>query len=264
MLIGATTKRAVEMAATIWDCSRRVIFERGIAFVRDGGWQCESMEAGTASPDLGAFAAQHNLSPILIELDDPSSAPIQIALPYTQGRPTFDSQVQGMWVKHNLPAIPFNEILSIAYTASALVYHVKRMAGEYNRIVRNYLSHSFPRTESDYVTFGFQPEPFFEFDALIAAGIRTLDVTRNALWRLAGERGSVPSSFRRTLDQCAKLKPEIKSKLESLWNSDCASAKEYRDCIQHYVSPGADKGFAAMKRFEPCVWGMRAWLPDNP
>jgi hypothetical protein len=138
------------------------------------------------------------------------------------------------------------------------------MASEYSRIVNNFLLVPFPQTDRDRVIFGNQPEPFFEFDALVAAGIRALDTVRGALWRIAGERGSVPSSFRRTLDQCGKLDTDVRSRLELLWNDHCAKAKEYMDCIQHYVSPGAHKGFADMERFEPNVWGMRAWLPDNP
>lgn len=186
-------------------------------------------------------------------------------MPATPGNVPLSGQVQNQEQDffRDSSKIPLDELFLINYTSRALVYHLERMALEYSRVVSYFLS---PPTELEdgRVIFGQQREPFFEFDAVISAGIRALDTVRGGLWRICNRSGDRPNSFRRTLNACSELRPEVKTQLESLWSSHCLQAKEYRDCIQHYLSPGAAKPFADMQRFEPDVWGMRAWLPDNP
>lgn len=249
------------MPTTIWDSCRRIVLERGIEFVKDGGWNCPLAEVQPFPWTVGKFSSNHELSPVLVELEHPSPEPMTMLLPVSEGR-MLDIRVQDLMQTLDPKKLPFLEILNLQYVAAAVVYHCKNLAEAYVRIVRAFKN--VPTPESDRVLFQFQIEPFFEFDSLITAGIRTLDTVRKPLWRLYGNAGSTPRSFRRALDKAAVLPLEKRESIESIWAEYCAHAKEYRDCIQHYVAPGADRGFADMRKLDPGVWSMSAWLPDNP
>lgn len=251
------------MAGTLWDHARRIVFERGVTFVKDPEWRCVCADRPDLNVPMSAVTTTAGLSPVLVELEHPSPESLVLLLPNAEGRMLdIEVQMHELLPHHSSDGKQLSEFFSVVYTASAAVYHCKRMAEAYAQIVRRFAD--LPLTDSERVIFSNHPEPFFEFDALIAAAIRTLDALRRPLWRLYGNSGSLPASFRRTVDNCQSIPETLKNTIEDSWRHFFATAKEHRDCIQHYVAPGADRGFADMQRKDPGFWTMTAWLPDNP
>lgn len=248
---------------------RRIVFEYGITAIKEqAAWRVTCVD-GRAEVPLEAITELNRLSPILVELEHPSPDPIvlllpnaQSLLPKTQCR-MLDIEIQ---MHEILPDLLDNrklsEFLSVLYTAANGVYHCKRMAECYATIVSRFAAESSNRPAQ--VIFANKPEPFFEFDALISAAMRTLDALRCPIWRLYGNSGTMPSSFRRTIDACKGIPNPLSTTIEEAWSGYFANAKEYRDCIQHYVSPGAACSNAQLQRIPPGYWMMFAWLPDNP
>ena len=256
------------MAPTLWDYTRRIVFEHGVIVVKDPEWRCTCADEATEVP-MSAITQVNRLSPILVELEHPSPNALvmllpntQSLLPNTQSR-TLDIEIQ---LHELLPQLAtcekLSDFVSVVYTATAGVYHCKRMAESYGVIVSRFVGQ--PLVRKDRMMFGDNSELFFEFDALISAAMRTLDSLRRPLWRLYGNPGSVPSSFKRTVDACERIPRSLKATIDESWNQYFAHAKEYRDCIQHYVSPGEARSYADIQRKEPGFWSMSAWLPDNP
>ena len=97
----------------------------------------------------------------------------------------------------------------------------------------------------------------------LSSAIRAIDSTRYAIWRVYGDNGSVPSSFRRTIDNCTRLPGALKQLAENLWDERLSHAKEYRDCIQHYVAVGSSS-WAMLTRRNDLIWTMLLRIPDNP
>lgn len=202
------------MEHTLWDHSRRIVFEHGVTAVKDSAWRCICADEGAEVP-LAAITQTNRLSPVLVELENPSPDPIvlllpndQCLLPNTQSR-MLDIEIQ---LHELLPQLATDgkqsEFLSVVYTAANGVYHCKRMAESYATIVSRFAAR--PLVDSERVIFSDNPEPFFEFDALISAAMRTLDALRRPLWRLYGNPGSVPSSFKKTVDACKRIPDSLK------------------------------------------------------
>jgi hypothetical protein len=251
------------MAATLWDHVRRIVFERGVMFVKDTEWRCVCADRPSLKVPVPAVTKTAGLSPVLVELEHPSPEPVVLLLPDTEGRMLdIELQMHELLPRYSSDGRQLSEFFSVVYTALAAVYHCKRMAEAYAQIVRRFAIGPFD--DSERVVFGNNPEPFFEFDALISSAMRTLDTLRRPSWRLYGNSGSLPASFRRTVDNCRSLPETLQNMIEDSWRRFFATAKEYRDCIHHYVAPGADHGFACMQRHDPGFWTMTAWLPDNP
>ncbi len=256
------------MEQTLWDHSRRIVFEHGVTAVRDSEWRCTCADEGAEVP-LAAITQTNCLSPVLVELEHPSPDPLALLLPSVQSLlPNTQSRMLDIEIQmHELlpqftTAGRLSDFLSVIYTAANGVYHCKRMAESYASIVSRFAVR--PLIGSDRVIFSDNPEPLFEFDALISAAMRTLDALRRPLWRLYGNPGSVPSSFKRTVDACKRTPKSLKTTIDESWNEYFSHAREHRDCIQHYVSPDAARGYADIQRKPPGFWTMSAWLPDNP
>ena len=252
-----------DMAGTLWDHARRIVFERGVTFVKDPAWRCVCVDQPDVNVPLSVLTKTNGLSPVLVELEHPSPEALVLLLPNAEGRMLdIEVKMHELLPQHAPDSNRLSELFSVVYTASAAVYHCKRMAEAYAQIVRRFADR--PPTDSKRVIFSNNPEPFFEFDALIAAAMRTLDALRRPLWRMYGNPGSLPASFRRTVDNCGSIPESLQNTIDDSWSHFFANAKEHRDCIQHYVAPGADRGFADIQRRDPGFWTMTAWLPDNP
>ncbi len=241
-----------------------MVLERGVLFVRENNWRSPCAEQSVGKFNIEQFTKTHQLRPILVEYDHPDpDAFITFLLSSGKG-PTLDSRIQELTQRTFNSRLPLAEGLSLTYAASSLVYHCKNIAERYASVVRSFSSHMMPGKDSDLIMYQDQVEPLFELDAVIGAAIRTLQQLRYPLWHLYGGSGSLPRSFRHTLDKCVRLSGTVRERIEKLFDKYCADAKEYRDCLEHYLSPVAPRQFAAMKRLSPGVWSMTAWLPDNP
>jgi len=50
---------------------------------------------------------------------------------------------------------------------------------------------------------------------------------------------------------------------QCMLDSRIREAKEFRDCIHHYFSPGVHTDFADVQKLGLGFWTLTAWLPDN-
>jgi len=133
-------------------------------------------------------------------------------------------------------------------------------AGPYVEVVAAVTRH-LPVFSEDFV-FSGQVEPYFEFEALVTAAVRTFDTLRFPLWKAFGGCGSTPNSFARVLDRIT-----LPSELADLGRRSHAlflEAKEYCHCIQHYAHFGARLPFARVTLLPADLWSMSAKIPDNP
>lgn len=116
----------------------------------------------------------------------------------------------------------------------------------------------------DRVSFGGQHEIYYEFEALVTAAKRAYDATRYVLWRQFGPlKGSVPSSFDRTIIKLPRLPAELRHRLEQSWENYGVHLSDYRNCIQHYVPLGGPAPFTTIIRKNGLLM-MIARIPDNP
>jgi hypothetical protein len=164
----------------------------------------------------------------------------------------------------------------IAYLVGAVAYHCKRMAETYAAICRQYaagcrqlaairgVAASSPDRVSDRAIFLGQPEPYYEFDAAITAARRAYDISRFLIWRRFGGAGSLPSSFKRTVNAASNLPDDLRSRLEKSWTEFGERITDYRDCIQHYVPVDFGLTSALMEKVADAFWSVRIRIPDNP
>lgn len=247
----------------IWDTAELVYFERGVVLRRNeaSNWQCESaIRQYSISPD--EFTQQYGLRPISAKFRTSPAMPYSPVFPSRAGRALnvqLSEQQQLVYKEKN--SAYFLATQSLFFLLSAAIYHCERLAEQYAVAIAQHIK--FPHhTNSDRVVTGCH-EGFFEFDGLVTAVIRAINSTRYSIWRRYGGNGSVPNSFRRTIDKCEKLPSALKQLSDSLWDKRLSHAKEYRDCIQHYVAVGSSS-VAMMTRVDNLIWTLLLRIPDNP
>ena len=248
---------------TFWDTAERIIFEQGVALHRDetSAWQYES-EAGLHSISPSDITRQFGLRPITAKFRNSSAFSYSFVFPSRAGKvlnvqlSEQQQQIYGM-----KPPTFFTATQSLFYLLYAVIYHCERLAENYAEHREQMIKLPNPNNADRVVSHCY--EGFFEFDALVTAVIRAIDATRYVIWRKYGRNGSVPSSFRRTIDNCTQLPHTLKQLAENLWDEHLSHAKEYRDCIQHYVSIGSSS-WAMLSRKKDFIWTMLLRIPDNP
>lgn len=243
-----------------WETVDYVVFERGVAFRRadNSEWLCES-STKYLSVSPADFRMQYGLRPIIAKMRGASG--FSLVFPACTGR-FLNVQVSEL---HQLiaknAANYFQITRSLMFLLDAVIYHTERLAAHYVDTVAAHRQ-SPPHTDWDWA-MATSNEAFFEFDALVTAVIRALDSTRNLVWRAYGQNGSVPSSLRRTVNCCERLPNSVKERVENVWDNRLTHAKEYRDCIQHYVAVGAGS-WAKLTYIDDLFWTMSVRIPDNP
>jgi hypothetical protein len=156
---------------------------------------------------------------------------------------------------------------NLAYVVSAVVYHCKRLADVYSAITLDMVRiSSIPgHTDSSFISFGYQLEPYVELDALLTAARRAYDASRYILWGVFGpNKGGLPSNFKKTLPECRKLTPELRETLEKSWQTYGERLTEYRDCIIHNSPIDFGLGTGSMQKLDGGVWSVLMRIPDNP
>jgi len=248
-----------------WDMAERIIFERGVALHRDqmSNWQCESAVTQFGLPPE-ELTHRFGLRPVTARFRVGSALPYTYTavLPAHRGKMLNVqlSEIQQAIIRAKRPAF-FGTTRSLEFLLYAAIYHCERLAQQYVKAVAQQTR--FPH-HADFDRVVVQcPEGFFEFDALVTCVIRAVDSARYAIWRAYGGKGSVPNSFRRTVDRCTALPDSFRQLVESLWNERLSHAKEYRDCIQHYVAIGASS-VAMLVRVDGVLWTIWLRIPDNP
>lgn len=246
-----------------WDTAERIIFEQGVALHRDetSDWQCES-EAGLYSISPSDITRQFGLRPITAKFRNNFALSYSFVFPSRFGKALNvqlseqQQQIYGM-----KPPTFFPATQSLFYLLHAVIYNCERLAENYAEHREQMIKLPNPNNADRVVSHCY--EGFFEFDALVTAVIRAIDATRYVIWRKYGRNGSVPSSFRRTIGNCTQLPDTLKQLAENLWAGHLSHAKEYRDCIQHYVSIGSSS-WSMLTRRNDLSWTMLLRIPDNP
>ncbi len=248
---------------TIWANADRVFFEHGVALrrVEASEWRCEAAVHYLSLPPT-EFGRRYGLRPITAIMSMGAAPSYSLVFPARTGK-ALDVQLSELqqltYAKKHSDY--FRTTRSLIFLLYAVIYHTKRLAVHYADAIEH--SIQFPHhTDADRVTT-HSYEAFFEFDAMVTAAIRAIDSTRYALWQAYGEKCSVPSSLRRTIDNCRRLPDSVKDRVEDTWDSRLAYAKEYRDCIQHYVAVGS-ASWAMLTRIDNLFWTMLLRIPDNP
>ena len=152
---------------------------------------------------------------------------------------------------------------SLIYMMQSSLYHCLALARWYSdECTRHGLwLLSFPAKIDKQV---FVPsDPYYEFEALVTAIVRGYDTLRYALWKKWGGGGSIPSSYGRVVDAMVGCPREVAVRLQSSRDGAYSRAKEYRDCIQHYVDVGSSS-WAMMELLRESVWSVIVRVPDNP
>lgn len=247
----------------IWDTAERILFEHGVVLHRDevSNWQCESA-VGQYSTSPNEITRQFGLRPITAKFRMGSALSYSLVFPSRVGKALNVqlSELQQLIYRKKHPTF-FLVTRSLVYLLYAVIYHCERLAEHYSDAIAQQIKFAHHTNSDRVVTHCY--EGFFEFDALITAVIRAIDSTRYAIWHAYGNDGSVPSSFRRTIDNCTRLPDMLKQLAEDVWDQRLSHAKEYRDCIQHYVAIGSSS-WAMLTRVDDSVWTVLLRIPDNP
>jgi hypothetical protein len=156
----------------------------------------------------------------------------------------------------------------LSYALGVMVYHCANLAELYVRIChRMSLMSRVDRATSDpLLGFGYNEEPYFEFDALVAAARRLYDAPRELLWQaFDGRAGQMPNADVHDLVGGLPSIPDaLRERLTTSWTQHGARARDYRDCIAHYADSEHGLGNVEMIRHRLGVWSARARIPDNP
>jgi hypothetical protein len=245
----------------------RVVYESGIqAALQDGRWRLAScdFDPPVTFGTLPAATSGLRLRPILITeiltnrrertflLDATAKDLIALRISTFTGLGSTGSEIFHF---HHL-----------SYLLGAVAYHCERLAQLYAEICHEFVRVRFPDTsETNFVTFEYQPDPYYEFDALVTAARRTYDYSRYLLWQAFGDgSSSVPRSLAATLPCCNHMPPQLRERIDASWKQYGELLTDYRDCLQHYVPLDFGMASASMYRLPCRAWAMTLRIPDNP
>jgi hypothetical protein len=246
----------------------RVIFEKGIEISHgeDGVWFYKSSLTKQSVANRAEVSKKYSARPILLSTCVAAGDKRQITLLFpTEGNQVLELEQTDLQQMAIVKDIPMIHQFNLNYIIGAVVYHCKRLAERYSEICSTFSqgptgSHH----RIDRAIFSGQFEAYYEFEALITAATRAYDTTRHVLWRAFGGRGSVPSSFERTLRLCDGLPMDLDEQLHLSWAQFGTKIKDYRDCIQHYVPIGGPMSAARMVKLQGDIWSTTLWIPNNP
>ncbi|MEA3327548.1 MAG: hypothetical protein U9R53_09640 [Chloroflexota bacterium] len=248
----------------------QVVFEKGVTLQRSimGLWQFQTV--GNQQPSnpitIKEVADKYDIRPLLITDQLTQSRSQTYLLPIDNEKGTLESQLSQLIPDSLENSDLLFSLFNIQYIIGATIYHCKRLAETYRQICYKFVNLPIQvRKESNLTNFGRNPEPYYEFDALITAARRAYDSTRYILWRVFGPgRGSVPSSFPKTLPRCNNTPSSLATRLKTSWDKYGMKLTDYRDCIQHYAPLDYGLSYAQMVRLDDQVWSTTLLIPDNP
>ena len=236
-----------------WHEFDTVLFERGVSLSKesDNLWRYQSAQENMYESIPAAVQGKLNLRPIVV-IGPCGDLRIKAVLPSTQGR------LLNIYRSELMMKIPRSSL----FLMGAVLYHCKALAQWYTDQCSSYSS--FPhKPDANRVVIGGVEEPYFEFESLITAIVRGYDTLRYALWNKWGDKSGCPSSFTRALKRCKALPPGLQHRLQVSNDKFLSKAKEYRDCVQHYIDFGSTS-WAMMELLHDSVWSIIVRVPDNP
>lgn len=244
----------------------RVVFEKGLEIRRiDGRWLLQSAmhEMEFASPT--EVSERFGTKPLLLTRHNSSSGERTLLLSEKGELLGLDiSELQSVATTKGVSVV--FQTLNLAYLLGALYYHCQQLVDRYAEICDQFtrIARIPGAGLNSIATFGGQMEPYYEFEALITAALRSYDAMRYVLWNAFSGGYGVPNSFARTLEKMPALPADLRQRLEFSWSQYGSKLKEYRDCIQHYIPVGGPLPFARMELLEGSVWSTTVRIPDNP
>ena len=248
----------------------RAVFEQGIElrFVSDR-WTISSAPpaAGAAFASLSdAVTALSPLRPLLFTEKRSFGGDLTLLL-RCGGKEYFGICVSDL-INRSLSTDTLYPVYHLAYLLGALSYHCQRLAELYAQIAVRYCEitqipgHS---DSNDVATFGYQTEPYYEFEALVGAARRSYDSIRYVLWQRFGPRkGSTPRSLETLLKARSDIPETLHKRLTTSWQNFGVPLTHYRDCIHHYVPVDFGLAYAFMRRHPLRAWTTTIRIPDNP
>jgi hypothetical protein len=222
----------LELAGSIGWPVEFIAFERGIVLRPMGeAWVTHSASRG-GPVEISVEDAARQWLPVLIRCRfENDSSPLDVMLRpdggFARGVPSFITP----------PGLLY-DAFALQYLSGALVHHVLGIVRAYEQVRDKFKRFDLiPGAERERRgLFSGQPEPYYEFDALLSVARRGYDACRYLMWKCFGTKGrSRPRSFERVLPLCDRLDPDTRRDLEKSWRVWGAQLTEYRDCIHHYV-----------------------------
>jgi len=257
----------------------RVIYEKGITAQFIGSdWYIINTSSGLPEKigNLEIVTQRYNVRPVIITErateSDGNSHEFDLLL-RTVNRESFGLKITD-WEQYSIKigisdkSIAFDKFINIEYLLRAVEYHCIRIALLYAEACKKnaMLNLLFNRNRDDqreWIHTGVG-EIYYEFDAMITAIRRTYDSYRYLLWHYFGTKGSVPSSFYRTLECCPRMPITLKERLIESWSKHGEEVTSYRDCIQHYVPIDFGISSIIIQKFDEGILSIRAPIPNNP
>ncbi|HEX8276560.1 MAG TPA: hypothetical protein VF615_28225 [Longimicrobiaceae bacterium] len=251
------------MPKSIWDSATKVIFEHGLTFRKVNHlWMCSTAEQPASGVAPADFVSLSDFRPVYIELVHPTR-PLMYLLSQDTGR-VLDLRISDTIYKREWDRSNYNrhlQIVNAEYCLGLLLHHCKRLAEFYSSALEFWCSQH--PDGVDRFEAGGHFEIYYAFDDAVTASMRTLDSFRPMLWYGFGEKGQMPRSFKKlTVSDAGHLPEDIKLAIHAM-EDVVDKAKEYRDCIQHYFSPGLRTNFADVQKVGIGFWTLTAWLPDS-
>jgi len=247
---------------SIWDTATHIVFERGVTFRKTHNrWLCTTAIQAVCNFTPLDFAHKTDFRAVFVEIPHPSR-PLTYIIPQ-DGTRLLDMRVQDAIYHRKWDRSHYNrhlQIYNIEYCLGLLLYDCKRLAVNYS-LALEFIT-AFPSPSSEQYTVSRQFELYYAFDSAVTAAMRTLDSYRPLLWHGFNEPGQVPNSFKRTVTAATRLPEDVRNFIAEM-RDIVHAAKEHRDCIQHYFSPGVHTDFVDIQKLGIGVWALTAWLPDN-
>ena len=249
----------LELAQSVGRPVDFIAFERGVVLRPRGELWTTHGASGAGSVEVSVDRIESLHRPVLIRF-----SPIGTSS-------TFDRMLQQgpgfapMVPNFGMTAPLIYDAMAVQYLAGALVHHVAGIVHAYEGVRDAFKDASAIASLDRRAMFGSQPEPYYEFDALLGVIRRSYDACRYLLWKCFGPaNGGVPSSLKKVLPFCDRLDPDVKQSLETSWSMWGTLVTEYRDCVHHYVPIDFGISSIMMEETLPGVWGAMARIPDNP
>ena len=238
-----------------WNEFDTVVFERGLALHKesDGRWSCQSSVDPLTVDNPQIIARRFNLRPI-VAMGPCGAKRWTAVLPAAGGRLL---NIYRSELSSQLPR-------SVSFGMGAMLYHCASLANWYANACRDFVDTTkIPGWPTDSRCVTTPEEPYFEFEALVCAVVRTYEYLTVPLWKRYGGPDSPPRNFARALQRCQSLPSTLRDRIQRSHDRYFVPAKAYRDCIHHYVDIGSCS-WAMMERLDNSVWTVLVRIPDNP
>ncbi len=242
----------------------KAVFERGIQLrLECDGWIVPDTFF-SAETFLEAQALFRPLRPLFITSQFENGKCLNRLLRFDSTH-YFDLAVSGL-MNWSISYPKLYPVYHLEYLLSAIGYHCQRIAELYVQIVEKYSQIYKVSGENETANgslFQNQSEPYFEFDSLLGACMRTYDSLRYILWPEFG-KGNLPRSFKSLLNSQNELPEPLHLRLNASWEKFGKTLKDYRDCIHHYVPVDFAMASAVMHKDSKYGWTTFIRIPDNP